>query len=212
MITPTQAIINFSMEDKSCQIRVKRFPVEKRVKEPATWTWVTAFMSASSPHLGALAAFMFLTGARITESLSLRWTDVDLSTSRALIRQTKTHSERRAHLPTELLLAIANIPGPREGKVFGYSSRFSPVAPWRRVCKRAGIKPLSFHALRHGFATGLLDKGVNPVTVANRGGWKSTRHVFETYGHDVAAHNTTDLLIDTPETQPIIGHRKVVGE
>jgi hypothetical protein len=44
----------------------------------------------------------------------------------------------------------------------------------------------------------LLDKGVSPVTVAKRGGWKSAQHVFQTYGHDVADENVTDVLTGTP--------------
>ncbi|MEZ5763294.1 MAG: hypothetical protein R3D69_02850 [Xanthobacteraceae bacterium] len=35
-------------------------------------------MEHASPHLGALALFMFLTGARISEALSVRWPDIDL--------------------------------------------------------------------------------------------------------------------------------------
>ena len=38
-------------------------------------------------------------------------------------------------------------------------------------------------------------------TVAKRGGWKDTRHVFETYGHDVADENVTDILTDTKSAQ-----------
>jgi integrase len=51
---------------------------------------------------------------------------------------------------------------------------------WRRACKRAKIAPLSFHSCRHGFATALLQAGVDPVTIAKLGGWKSVRHLFET--------------------------------
>ncbi len=199
VIVPTQAIINHAAEQELCQrIRVRRFPVEKKAKEPVTWTWVEAFMSAASPHLGALACFMFLTGARISEALSLVWADVDFPASSVLISQTKIGAERRAHLPPTLIAAMANIPGQHDGKVFRYSSRDTAKPPWRNACKRAGIKQLSFHACRHGFATGLLDKGVSPITVAVRGGWKSAEHVFRTYGHDVASATVTDVLINTP--------------
>ena len=40
---------------------------------PATWAWVQSFMAVASPHLGALACFMFLTGARISEALAVTW-------------------------------------------------------------------------------------------------------------------------------------------
>jgi integrase len=202
VIVPTQAIVNHAAESELCQnIRVKRFPVETKVGRPATWAWVRAFMSASSAHLGALACFMFTTRARISEALTLRWEDVDFGLCQAKLRQTKVSSERLAHLPPALMTAIANIPGPREGKVFRYSSRDTAKPPWRNACKRAGIEQLSFHSCRHGFATGLLDMGVSPITVAKRGGWKDARHVFETYGHDVASATVTDLLTSTKSAQ-----------
>ena len=46
----------------------------------------------------------------------------------------------------------------------------------------------------------LLDKGVNPKTVADRGGWKDPRHVFQTYAHDVADEDITDVLTGTKLT------------
>lgn len=197
VIVPTQAIINHAAESELCQpIKVRRFPVETKVKIPASWTWVAAFMSASSPHLGALACFMFLTGARISEALSLTWTDVDLGARTALIKQTKIGAERRAHLPAVLIAALANIPH-REGTVFRYSSRDTAKPPWRNACKRAGIEQLSFHACRHGFATTALQKGIDVITVTKLGGWKSPQHVFSTYGHAADDMTLTDRLTDT---------------
>ncbi len=212
VIVPTVAIINHAAEAELCQrIKVKRFPVEKKEKEPAQWEWVEAFMSVSSPHLGALACFMYLTGARISEALSLTWNEVDLTGMRsALIRQTKIGAERRARLPSILIAALANMPGPKIGRVFGLKAE--PLGAWNNAIKRAGIKQLSFHACRHGFATGLLDRGVNPKTVAERGGWKSVQHVFETYAHDVASEDVTDLLVDTNRAQAPRKSLKVIGE
>jgi integrase len=202
VIVPTQAIINHAAELELCQpTRVRRFPVEKKERRHASWQWVQAFMSASSPHLGALACFMFLTGARISEALSVEWQNVDLGRSRALIRQTKIGSERWTHLPPELVAALANIPGPREGRVFSYSSRTSVGVVWKRVAKRAGLPLLSPHACRHGFATSALQAGIDIVTVAKLGGWSSPKHVFETYGHAADDPTLTDRLVPSTDTQ-----------
>lgn len=197
VIVPTVAIINHAAEAELCQkITVKRFPVETKVKKPVTWAWVTEFMSSSSAHLGALACFMFLTGARISEALSLRWTDVDFSTHSALIRQTKIGAERRAHLPPSLIITLANIPW-REGKVFRYTHRHTVDKSWRNACRRAGIEMLSPHCCRHGFATAALQAGIDVVTVAKLGGWKSPQHVFQTYGHAMDDPTLTDRLVMT---------------
>lgn len=202
-IVPTQAIINHAAEMELCRpVRVKRFPVEHKERTPITWAWVEAFMEHANPHLGALACFMFLTGARISEALAVTWNDIDLNNRRALIRQTKIGAERYAHLPGPLMAALANIEGERLGKVFKYSSRDTAKPQWRKAIQRAGIERLSYHCCRHGFATAMLQAGVDPVTVAKRGGWKSVQHVFQTYGHALDDLTVTDLIADTPMTQP----------
>lgn len=202
VIVPTLAIINHAAEMELCpRMSIKRFQVERKEKEPATSQWIDAFMASASPHLGALACFMFGTAARISEALAVRWEDVDLQRATAIIRQTKIGDERRAHLQPLLVAAISNIEGERTGTVFRYSNRNTAKPPWRNAVKRAGIRPLSFHACRHGFATGLLQAGVDPVTVAKLGGWKSAQHLFATYGHAMSDITVTNRLFDTPATQ-----------
>lgn len=167
-----------------------------------TLEWVQAFMKASSPHLGALALFMFLTGARISEALAVEWEDIDYAAKTVLIRQTKQGNERRAHLPRPLIVAIANIAKAKGRPVFWYTARSNLIMVWRRACKRAGIKVLSFHSCRHGFATALLHRGIDPITVSELGGWKSPQHVFSTYGHARNDKTLTDMITDTDLTQP----------
>lgn len=204
-IVPTQAIINHAASHDLCtHIRVARFPSARKVKVPASWEWVQAFMGgAKKPNLAALACFMFLTGARISQALAVHWKDVDFRSSKARIRATaKGDDDRLAHLPPELIAALANIEGDREGQIFKFKSRGNIKTQWTGACRRAEIEPLTPHSCRHGFATVLLDNGVSPITVAKRGGWKDARHVFETYGHDIASDDVTDLLTaSTPETQ-----------
>lgn len=201
VIVPTQAIINYAAEQELCpKIAVKRWPVQKTIPTPASWPWVMAFSSSANPRLGTLAIFMFLTGARIGEATSLRWRDVDLSRNSAFIRQTKTATERSVHLPHELIVALANITGSRDPDtmVFGMD-RHSAWRQWKRCIKRAAIEYLHPHCCRHGFATSLLRAGVDVVTVAKLGGWKSAAQVLATYGHASEDRTLTDVL-----TQP--GH------
>lgn len=213
VIVPTQAVINHAAEAELCQrIRVKRFPVEKKSKEPASWNWVQAFMSHSSPHLGAVACFMFLTGARVSEACSLTWDNLDFGGHRVLIKQPKIRTERSAHLPPALMAALANIPGPRDGTVFGYPNRKAVDRPWRAACRRAGIPLLSPHSCRHGFATAALQAGIDVVTVAKLGGWKSPAHVFATYGHASDDATLTDRLVGKNSTQPPPRILKIIGE
>lgn len=201
-IVPTQAIINHAADSELCPpVRVKRFKTDSKIKEPATLEWVRAFMKASSPHLGALALFMFLTGARISEALAVEMDDLDFGSKTALIKQSKQGNERKAHLPQPLIVALANVAGSTNRPVFWYEHRSNLVRVWRAACKRAGIKVLSPHSCRHGFATALLHAGIDPITVAKLGGWKSARHVFSTYGHAREDTTLADMIADAPVTQ-----------
>jgi len=198
VIVPTQAIINHAAEMNLCApIRVKRFKIETKVKTPATLEWIEAFMSKAKPHLGALALFMFLTGARISEALAVQWQDVDLKKRQVKIRQTKIGGERYAHLPPSLVVVLGNLERVKNRPVFWYTKRGNMLLAWRTACKRAGIEVLSSHSCRHGFATALLQASIDPVTVAKLGGWKTSRHVFETYGHANDDPTLTDRIADT---------------
>src|SRR3990167_5474659 len=172
--------------------------MERHEKEPVTWDWLEAFRAVASPHLGALALFMFCTGARVGEAMAMIWDDVDFRNATALVRQTKIGEDRRAHLQPELVAALATIQD-RTDLVFKFTSRTTAKKHWLAAVREAGIKRLSFHSCRHGFATAMLQAGVDPVTTAKRGGWKSVQHVFATYGHASDDVAVTDRIV--PGTQ-----------
>jgi integrase len=207
VIVPTAAVINFAASLELCPpFRPERFSETKAIREPVTWAWVQAFMGASSPHLGALACFMFLTGARISEALAVCWRDIDFGAARVRIRMGKLGGqERLAHMPAELVAALASIPSNRDDDalVFPYACGAACKDPWHAAIKRAGIKRLTPHSCRHGFATALLHAGIDPITVAKRGGWKDAQQLFRTYGHALDDETVTDLLTGSGLT-----HRK----
>lgn len=203
-IVPTCAIINHSAELELCApIKVRRFPVEKKEKKPVDRQWVESFMKEAQPNMAALCLFMYATGARITEAVSLTWDDVELSDATALIRQTKVSAERTAHLPPPLVAAMASIGGNRnpDEKVFGYSSRDTAKPTWNAVVRRAGLPHRSFHACRHGFATDMLRANVDPMTVAKAGGWADVGQLWKTYGHARDDKTVTNALFGTNLTQ-----------
>jgi integrase len=203
VLAPTKAVINHAARSNLCSfIRVKPYDVETKVKEPATLEWVQKFMEHSGPHLGAMAMFMFLTGARVGEAVAVRWEDVDLTAATVKIRQSKVNSERISHLPVPLVVAIANLEKIPGRGVFAYTHPANLRSAWKGAVRRAGIKLLSPHCCRHGFATGLLRRGVDVITVAWLGGWKSTDLVLRTYGHANKNPRLVDrLLFDASATQ-----------
>ena len=207
-IVPALAVINHCAELNLCPpLRMKRFKVDTRIKQPVTLEWINAFKAnADRVDVGALALFLFATGARISEALAVRWIDIDFKKRTVLIRQSKIGSERSAHIPTELLVALAPLPRDREPFAIAYTTARDA---WERATKAAGIEPLTFHSCRHGFATALHDKGVGVKTIARAGGWKSAQHLFNTYLHADEDPTVTDRLFDTVcQSDELAGKRK----
>lgn len=205
VIVPTSAVINHAADLGWCtSIKVRRFPVETIGKRAASAQWVETFAANASAHLGALALFMFGTGARITEALSLSWADVDLVAGQATIRQTKINDTRTAHLPSPVVAAIANIASDRapHERVFGYAARDSVYDAWDAAVRRAGIDRMTPHCCRHGFATTMMRAGYDVKTVAKLGGWKDAATVLKTYAHALEDTTVTDALFGTELTQP----------
>jgi len=205
VIVPTSAVINYCAELDMCPpFKASRFPEVNKTKEPATAQWIADFMAHASPHLGALACFMFGTGARVGEAIKVTWGDVDMTGATARIVMSKVGGvERTAHLPPTLVAALANIQSNREPteRIFPYSMSSSVTLPWKAVIKRAGIKAITPHGCRHGFATTMLQAGIDPATVARDGGWATAAQLFATYGHAREDRTVTNLLFGTPRAQ-----------
>ena len=124
----------------------------------------------------------------------MQWDDLDLTAQTVLIRESKLSKERVSHLPMPLVVALANLPRIDGRGVFVYQDRKDARHAWEGAIARAGIKPLTPHCCRHGFATGLLRRGVDVVTVAWLGGWASAAQVLKTYGHANKNPKLTELL------------------
>lgn len=201
-IAVAQAVVNFCAESELCpSIKVKRFKAEPKEKEPATLEWVQAFMAHAKPHLGTYALFMFLTGCRPSEALAVdRERDLNLQKAEVVIRQTKTGTERKAHLPPMLVAALANLPEVPNRPLFVYRSLGALFPTWNEVTVKANITRLTPHCCRHGFATELLRRGIDVHTVAWLGGWASPAQVLATYGHAIKRRDLTNVLVDTPLT------------
>lgn len=209
VLKPTQAAINHAAGLGWCpRISVKKYPENPKEKILVTVEWVRAFhdqaVKDGLPHLGALCLFMFGTGARVGESCRMLWGDVDLDAKAATLYLFKpTPWTRTAHLPAEIIAALANIPSNRnpDEKVFQYSERSSVKVAWGNVCKRAGIDRLTPHCCRHGFATTMLQAGYDVKTVAEMGGWKDAATVLRTYAHAIKDKTVTDVLFSTKTAQ-----------
>jgi integrase len=179
VLAVVQAIINHSALAGLCApIRVKRFKEPKVVRGAGSKKWLAQFCAHASPELAAMATLLFQGGARIGVAIALTWDDVNLRERRIIIPKDKNGDEFRIDLTTELTAMLPNLPKDRR-KVFGYAQRWGVYGAWKTACRRAGVEYLSPHeAGRRGFATTMVvEHGVDLVTTAKKGDWKSTRMV-----------------------------------
>lgn len=203
VITPITAVINYCAKRGKChRLDVERFKVVKKPARVADMVWLGKFMRSASPHLGALAQFMAMTGARISDATALDWEDVNLFACTALLRDTKNGDDREAYLPPALLATLEALEH-RKGKVFLYAHRHSVRDPWIDCCARAGIDPIPPHdAGRRLFATMMIQAGIDPVTVAKAGGWKTVRMVLEVYAQPGDTQAAVKAVFGNKVTQP----------
>lgn len=115
-------------------------------------------------------------GLRVSEVISLRVGDIDSSRMMVRIEQAKGAKDRYSILSPRLLGELrlywkAYRPDPK-GWLFPNKStkekltRATPQLIFKKAKKKAGIKKkVTFHSLRHGFATNLLEAGVDLRTI-----------------------------------------------
>jgi integrase len=134
-----------------------------------------------------LARFALHTGMRIGEVFRLRWAHVDLVEGTISVHATKTGKVRMVPLNdvTERILQFWLL-GRRNEYVFYNRETGKPFrdlkAGFQRACRRAGISGVTWHTLRHTFASRLVSRGVDIVTVKELLG-HSTVTVTMRYAH-----------------------------
>jgi len=191
-IAPTRAVMIHGYERGWCPLmRLSNFRQEPpQRKQPASIPWLQIFVRQCDrdglPHLAALVMFMSLTGARVSEAINLRWSEVDLMARRVVLLKTKTSTNSKRGLTDALAkrlidLAVGHQP---EDRVFRFRSRWSVNERIVAVCRRAEIAYKSPHVCgRHAFATNAMAMGADIKEAMEAGGWKSVDIFIGIYVH-----------------------------
>lgn len=144
------------------------------------------------------------TGLRLGELLGLRWEDIDLERGALRVVRSRSHGvggdvtgppkTRSSRRTIPLGPATADMlrrhrertggdgwvwPG-RRGEVL---ARKTLQHRFMRLREAAGVRPLPFHALRHSFATFMLESGVHPRVVQDMLGHANIDVTMRTYSH-----------------------------
>ena len=120
----------------------------------------------------------FNTGLRKTEQLSLLWKDVDFSSEKITVRETKAGKIQYIDINTEVVKAFKELrskPLDIGGRIFyaisrkrkksGYYELINQPFSLKEYLEKAGIEEFVWHDLRHTVVSRLVRMGVNLVTV-----------------------------------------------
>lgn len=107
-----------------------------------------------------IVQFALETAMRQGEILALSWADIDLNKRTAHLETTKNGDRRTVPLSTRAIQILQTIPRSLDGRVFPMH-RPALCANFESACKRAKIKDLHFHDLRHTAITNMASKFSN---------------------------------------------------
>lgn len=141
--------------------------VKSWTKEEMSKALLTAKTQNADLHL--VMALALFTGMRKGEVFGLQWDDVDfiqgtITITRSYDGPTKTGRARSVpiHDYLEKLLLDRFVPGVN-GPIL---NKFDPSCGLKKVCYNADVKEITFHGLRHTFATLGLEAGCSPRLMA----------------------------------------------
>jgi len=177
--------------------------VPRRLPEVLTETEVAALLNATDQRrLRTMLRIGYGAGLRISEVCRLQIADIDSARGVLRVRGKGDH-ERETVLAPALLTELRDwYRWARPGKTWlfpgqtaaGHISVHTVHIGLREAVLRAGIKRrVTFHGLRHAFATHLLERGVELCVIQHMLGHKS----IKTTG--LYAQVRTDLLARTPD-------------
>ncbi len=120
--------------------------------------------------------FQIFSTRRISETVSLRWDDLDTEHQRILVRKmkhprAKDKNDTWVHLPDRALALIEQQPRTSEF-IWPYAAK-SVAAQWQRACVWARMENLALHDLRHEGISHLFELGWDIPRVAMVSGHKS---------------------------------------
>lgn len=160
----------------------KRIPILIRARRlrtaPSPFKFLTPEESAklltgwATRQWRAMAQVALHTGMRLGELFGLRWQDVDLVNGQMTVRQSivndiigvpKNYRERTIPLTDDALATLSTLPreselvfARRDGRPLSRGMAQNAI---KQACRRAGIRAIGWHALRHTFASQMAAAG-----------------------------------------------------
>jgi len=147
-------------------------------------------INASSEDFRPLVQAALQTGCRYSELGRLQIHDFNPDSGTVHIRRSKTGKDRHVELTEEGIDFFKQVTAGRRGDALIFALNGKPwsmsmqARPMTEACERASISPpISFHGLRHTWASLAIMAGMPLMVVARNLGHVDTRMVEHHYGH-----------------------------
>ena len=189
--------------DKVDRPRNLEMPTEMEIWTPNEFN--TFIKEVKKPLYAAIFRTLYIMGCRRGEAAALTWSDIDIEEAtvrinKSVTNKTKTgayaittpknkNSVRTVGIPQGLvneLLALRTDDTKDTDFVFGGDrppATSSVDYIFKQAIKKAGVKSIRLHDLRHSCASLLISKGVSIVAVSRRLGHKNIEQTLNTYSH-----------------------------
>lgn len=142
-------------------------------------------------HLKGMAEFAILTGLRQRNVTHLEWSQIDARRGVLWIHADQAKARRSIGIPLSdaALAVLTRQRGQHEQWVFPYKGR--PIgkikSAWRKALKRAGLEGVTWHTLRHTWASWHAMSGTPIPALKELGGWQTLAMVSR-YTHLAPEH------------------------
>jgi len=190
--------INWGYISQSPMKNVKNLPdTTKKLPRFLSVDEIKAVFAECSLWLYNIVATLILTGIRIGELINLTWNDINFNQQRIHIQSKdgwspKTYQIRTIPMHPAFVNILKKLPkntkyvfmSPEGCKL---NSRNLQRRHFRKITKKLKLKDVTIHTLRHTFASHLIMKGVDILTVSKLLGHANTK-TTEIYSHIAPDH------------------------
>jgi integrase len=179
-------------------------PRERRLRVEETCAFWNAVERAKAAWVRPFIVLAIETGMRRGELLSIMWRDVDLSSRVIRVQLTKNGHERTIPLTPIAAQTLSSWPK-THSRVFPVTAVAVRQA-WDRLVKRASLRDLRLHDLRHEAVSRFFELGLTAPEVALISGHRDARMLFrythlrpEAVAQKLAAAQSTEWSQKAPQ-------------